>query len=73
MMEGLILRTLAILTYKDKTYKTLYDMIKDMVTDKLTMNQIRLLIFNMYDERETDYIMKTYWVEIESSKQVSKG
>jgi hypothetical protein len=48
-------------------------MIKDMVTDKLTMNQIRLLIFNMYDERETDYIMKTYWVEIESSKQVSKG
>ena len=73
MMEASILRTLAILSYNDKTYNSIYDMLQDMLKDKLDMFEIRSLILDMYDEQETDYIMTTYWANIESTQMVSNG
>ena len=72
-MEVSILRTLAILTYKQKSYKSIYEMIRDMLKDNLDMFQIRSLILDMYDEQETDYIMRTYWAGMDSTNIVSNG
>jgi hypothetical protein len=48
-------------------------MLQDMLKDKLDMFEIRSLILDMYDEQETDYIMTTYWANIESTQMVSNG